>query len=167
MADPSTVISLVGSVGSGIWTLTLLPTPSAWPGPAYMLGAKPVRPWPMPNWKPPEPSIVVRLTPSVLTSERLTSANLTRRLTCSGVAIRSREMTLVSLPMKASTSRVASAPSSGEAIVPVSSTVLVPMVETAIFASGMATRSIWSTLSMFEPTRILADQITSPAALLA
>ena len=42
-----------------------------------------------------------------------------------------------------------------------------PIVETPILASGMARCSIWSTVSMFEPTRRLADHTTSPAALLA
>ena len=52
-------------------------------------------------------------------------------------------------------------------MVPVSRKVLVPMVETVILASGIAIFSIVSTLSMFEPTRMLADQMMSPAALLA
>ena len=52
-------------------------------------------------------------------------------------------------------------------MVPVSRKVSVPIVETPMRASGIAMRSIWSTLSMFEPTRTLADQITSPAELLA
>ena len=68
-------------------------------------------------------------------------------------------MTLASSPTKAWTRRSASAASSGAATVPVSSTVLVPIVATLIFASGIASVSIWSMLSMFEPTRILADQI--------
>ena len=41
------------------------------------------------------------------------------------------------------------------------------MVATDIFACGMAMASNWSMLPMFEPTRILADQMMSPAALLA
>ncbi len=56
--------------------------------------------------------------------------------------MRKRLMTLVSSPTKASTSICASAASSGAATVPVSSTVLEPMVATAIFASGMARASI-------------------------
>ena len=96
----------------------------------------------MPNWNPPVPSMVERFEFIDLTRLRLTSAIRTCRLTCSGVAIFTRVMTLVSLPMKACTSRWASAASSGEEIVPVSSTVLVPIVVTAIFASGIARCSI-------------------------
>ena len=69
--------------------------------------------------------------------------------------------------MKATTSRCASAESSGVATMPVSSTVLVPMVEAVIRASGIAIRNIWSMLSILEATRTLADQIVWPAALLA
>ena len=73
---------------------------------------------------------------------RLTSAMRTRRLTCSGVAVLRRLMTLVPAPTKASTRRCASAASSGAAPVPVSSTVLVPIVATATLASGIANASI-------------------------
>ena len=45
------------------------------------------RPWPMPNWKPLVGSLASRLTPICLSSERLTSAIRTCRVTCSGVAV--------------------------------------------------------------------------------
>jgi hypothetical protein len=51
--------------------------------------------------------------------------------------------------------------------VPVSRTVLVPIVETLTCASGIARVSIWSMLLMLEPTRTFADQTMAPAALLA
>ena len=111
--------------------------------------------------------MLVRLVPSERASERLTSANRTCRLTCSGVAVFSRVITLVLSPTNALTRRSASAASSGAATVPVSSTVLVPIVETPILASGIASASIWSMLSMFEPTRMFAAQITLPPASLA
>ena len=111
--------------------------------------------------------MVEMLLPIARTSERLTSAKRTCRLTCSGVAVVSRAMTLVSSPRKACTRRSASDASSGLATVPVSSTVLLPIVATETFACGMASASIWSMLPMFDPTRMLAAQITSPAALLA
>jgi hypothetical protein len=51
--------------------------------------------------------------------------------------------------------------------VPVSRKVFWPIVETPMRASGMASASIASTLSRFEPTLMLPDQMMSPFALLA
>ena len=99
-------------------------------------------------------------------SERLTSAILTLRLTCSGVAIFRRLITWVLSLTNALTRRSASAASSGAATVPVNSTVLF-IVDVVICASGMARCSIWSMLSRFVPTRTLADHTTSPRELLA
>ena len=162
---PSGLVAVIW-VGSDAKPETELPMPSGRLGLLVTVGAQPVRPWPMPKRKPLEPSMLVQFMPRLRTSVRLTSANLTCRLTCSGVAIFRRLMTLVLSPTKALTSRSASAASSGAATVPVSSTVLF-IVEVAIFASGMARCSIWSMLSILAPTRTLADQITAPAALLA
>ena len=116
---------------------------------------------------PLEPPFAAIFEPSVRIKVRDTSAMRTCRLTCIGVAERSRVMTLASLPMKACTSRVASAASSGLATAPVSSTVLVPRMVAVIRASGMASASMLPTPSILAPTRTLADQSVCPAALLA
>jgi hypothetical protein len=122
----------------------------------------------MPNWKPLLPSIVVRLTPNDLTSERLTSAMRTCRLTCSGVAIFRRLMTLApsvadeGLDQPLGFGRVLGRGDGAGQQEGVRA-----HRRYADAASGMARCSIWSTLSRFEPTRTLADHTMSPAALLA
>ncbi len=108
------------------------------------------------NWKPPVVSRVSRLTPISLTSARLTSAILTCRFTCSGVAVFSRLTTCVPSPTNAWTRRSASAESSGPATVPVSSTRPFIGVE-VIAASGNARRSIWSSELLLLPTRTLVE----------
>ena len=112
-----------------------------------------LRPDPTPKTKPLElRSRFSRLTPIDLTKLRLTSAMRTWRLTCNGVAVFRRLMTLVSLPTKAWTSRSASATSSGAATVPVSR--IRPFIGVAaICASGMASRSIRPIESKLLPTR--------------
>ena len=55
----------------------------------------PASPRERPNWKPPVRSKDVRLTPTSLLNERLTSAKRTFNITWSGVAVLSRLMTLV------------------------------------------------------------------------
>jgi hypothetical protein len=162
---PACWMNWPGLLGSGTcWVMPVVPTPRALPGKKVDAAA---RPRVMPNWKPPVPSMLARFMPSVRTSERLTSAKRTRKLTCRGVAMRKRETTLAPSPRKAAARRSASAASSGADTVPVSSTVLAPIVATWMLASGIARPSIWSMLSRFEPTRTLADQMMSPAELLA
>ena len=90
-------------------------------------------------------SRVSRLTPISLDSARLTSAILTWRLTCIGVAVLIRLTTCVSLPTNACTSTCASSTSPGEATVPVSSTR--PFIGVAVIeASGIAIFSIEPTV---------------------
>ena len=93
-----------------------------------------------------------RLTPMFLMKLRLTSANLTCRLTCSGVAVRSLDSTLVWSPTNACTSRSASAASDGAPTTPVSSTR--PFIGVAtIRASGIASCSIEPIESKLLPIR--------------
>ncbi len=65
-------------------------------------------------------------------------------------------MTFTLSPTKAWTRRAASALSSGAPTVPVSSTTPFSVL-TRTLASGMASISIWSTESMFDPTRTVAE----------
>ena len=77
-------------------------------------------------------------------------------MTCCGVAVRRRLTTWVASPTNAWTRRSASAASSGWATVPVSRTM--PFIGVAVmFASGIATDSIWPTEARFWPTRTLAE----------
>ncbi len=116
----------------------------------------PPEPRDTPKRKPPVVSVEARLAPISLTSERLTSAMRTWRLTCNGVAVCSRERTCWPSPTKAWTRRSASAASCGAATVPVSRTK--PFIGvTMMLASGMASASIWSIVSILLPTRMTAE----------
>ncbi len=100
-----------------------------------------------------------------LTKLRLTSATRTCRLTCSGVAARSRLITPILSPVSEPgatpglsnpvTSRCAAALSSGEATVPVS-TAICPTVVTRMSLSGMASFTMRSIEVRFWLTRMLA-----------
>ena len=80
--------------------------------------------------------------------------------------MRSRDKTLVVSPTKACTSRSASAASSGDSTVPVSSTK--PFIVFAeMLAPGIASDSIWSIVSMLLPTRATVEKTTRPLASVA
>ena len=116
----------------------------------------PARPESTPKLKPFVVSRVMMFEPTFLRKLRLTSANFTCRFTCNGVAVRRRLMTFVPSPTKAVARRSASAPSSGCATVPVSSTT--PFIVVAVIcASGIASLSIWPIESKLLPTRIVAE----------